>query len=157
MNQRISIKFCVQDGIKCRNVLIMFCVTFGESAISKARVYEWYMCFQVGCENVENDERQGGPITSTTDKVADDINTSDAICHVIFSDVFVHKTCGNKIRSKIIKFLTTTASCKSCSGVIKWGKPKFITAKTYFMLFNFNEVVYRELLPRGQKINKNTI
>lgn len=46
----------------------MLTKTYGESAMSKARIYEWYKRFQDGRENVEDDERPERPSTSTTDK-----------------------------------------------------------------------------------------
>jgi len=39
-----------------------------QSAMSKIRVYEWYKSFRDGRKDVEDDERPGGPSTSTTDK-----------------------------------------------------------------------------------------
>ena len=45
----------------------MLTKAYGESAISKTRVYEWYKRFQDG-RDVEDDERPGRPSTSTTDK-----------------------------------------------------------------------------------------
>ena len=58
MDQRIRIKFCVKNEIKCNK----------ESAMSKTRVYEWYKRFQDGREDVEDDERPGRPSASTTDE-----------------------------------------------------------------------------------------
>ena len=34
----------------------MLTKAYGESAVSKTRVYEWYKRFQVGCEDAEDDE-----------------------------------------------------------------------------------------------------
>ena len=79
---------------------------YGESAMSKTRVYEWYKRFQDGREDIEDDERPGRPSISTTDEnvekmkeivmngrritireVADDVNISIGSCHEIFSNV----------------------------------------------------------------------
>lgn len=68
MDQRICIKFCYKNGIKCSNVLEMLNIAFGESTISKTRVYEWYKRFQEGREDVEDDERPGRPSTSISDE-----------------------------------------------------------------------------------------
>ena len=64
MDQKIYIKFCVKNEIKCNKVCEMLTKAYGESAMSKTRVYKWYKCFQDGREDVEDDER---PSTSTTD------------------------------------------------------------------------------------------
>ena len=68
MDQRICIKFCVKNEIKCNKVCEMLTKAYSESAISKARVYELYKRFQDGHEDVEDAERSGRPSTSTTDE-----------------------------------------------------------------------------------------
>ena len=84
----------------------MLTQAYGESAMSKRRVYEWYKRFQDGREDVEDDERPGRPSTSTTNEnvekvkemvmndrritireVADDVGISIGSCHKIFSNV----------------------------------------------------------------------
>ena len=78
----------------------MLTKAYGESAMSKTRVSEWYKRFQDGREAVEDDERPGRPSTSTTDEnvekvkemvmndrritiraVADDFGISIGSCH----------------------------------------------------------------------------
>ena len=51
----------------------MLTKAYGESAMIKTRVYEWYKRFQDGREDVEEDERPGRPSTSTTDKNAEKV------------------------------------------------------------------------------------
>ena len=68
MDQRICIKFCVKNKIKCKKVCKMLTKAYGESAMSKTRVYEWYKRLQDGREDFEDDERPGRPSTSTTDE-----------------------------------------------------------------------------------------
>ena len=106
MDQRICLKFCEKNVIKCNKVSEILTKAYSESAMSKTRVYEWYKHFQDGREDVENDERPGRPSTSTTDEnvekvkemvmnhrritirdVADDVGISIGSCHKIFSNV----------------------------------------------------------------------
>lgn len=61
MEQRICIKFCFKNGIKCSTVLEMLNVAFGEYSMNKTCVYKWYKRFQEGREDVEDDERIGRP------------------------------------------------------------------------------------------------
>ena len=68
MDQRICIKFCVKNEMKCNKVCEILTKAYGESAISKTRAYEWYKRFKDGLEDVEDDERPGRPSTSTTDE-----------------------------------------------------------------------------------------
>ena len=97
--------------------------TYGESAISKKRVYEWYKRFQDGREDVEDDERAGRPRTSTTDEnaekvkemvindrritfreFADDFGISIGSCHEIFSNVLGMKRVAAKFVPKLLNF-----------------------------------------------------
>ena len=116
MDQRICIKFCVKNEIKCNKVCEMLTkVNKGESAMSKTRVYEWYKRFQDDREDVADDERPGRPSTSTTDKnlekvkemvmndrritireVDDDVGISIGSCHEIFSNVLGMKRVATK-------------------------------------------------------------
>ena len=103
MDQRIRIKFCLKNGIKCSTAFEMLTVAFGESTMSKTRVFEWYKRFK---EGREDDNSTGRPSTSTTDdnveqvkkmilenrritirEVADDVGISFGSCQAIFSDV----------------------------------------------------------------------
>ncbi len=43
----------------------MLNTAFGKSNMSKTRIYEWYKCFQDGCEDIEDDECTSHPSTST--------------------------------------------------------------------------------------------
>lgn len=52
MHQRICIKFFVKNEIKCKKVWERLTKAYGESAMNKTRVYEWYNRFQYGRENV---------------------------------------------------------------------------------------------------------
>ena len=84
----------------------MLTKAYGESAMSKTRVYESYKRFQDGREDVEDDERPGRLSTSTTDEnvekvkemvmndrqitireVANDVGILISSCHEIFLNV----------------------------------------------------------------------
>ena len=103
IDHRICIKFCLKNGIKSSTAFEMLTMTFGESTMSKTRVYEWYKRFK---ESREDDNSPGRPNTSTTDdnveqvkkmilenrritirEVADDVGISFGSCQAIFSDV----------------------------------------------------------------------
>ena len=92
--------------MKSNKVSEMLTKAYGESAMSKTRVYEWYKRFQNGREDVEDDERPGRSSTSTTDEnvekvkemvmndrqitireVADVVGISNGSYHEIFSNV----------------------------------------------------------------------
>ena len=101
----------------------MLAKAYGESAMSKTRVYEWYKRFQDGREDVEDAERSGRPSTSTTDEnvekvkeivmndrritireVADDVGISIGSCHEIFSNVLGMQRVASKFVPKLLNF-----------------------------------------------------
>ena len=101
----------------------MLTKAYGESAMSKTRVHEWYKRFQDGREDVEDDERPGRPSTSTTDEnvkkvkemvmndrritireVADDVSISISSCHESFSNVLGMKRVAAKFVPKLLNF-----------------------------------------------------
>ena len=64
IEQRYALKFCVKLGktpTESHNLLIE---AYGDSALSRARVYEWHKRFKDGRESVENDDGAGRPNTS---------------------------------------------------------------------------------------------
>lgn len=83
IEQRTCVKFCVSNEISCADTLKMLQKAFGESALSKTRVYEWYRAFKDGRETVEDMPRSGRPSTSVTDDNVDKIKEIVAEnCHV---------------------------------------------------------------------------
>ena len=101
----------------------MLTKAYGETAMSKTRVYEWYKRFQDGREDGEDDERPGRLRTSTTDEnvekvkeivmndrritireVADDVGISISSCHEIFSNVLGMKHVKAKFVPKLLNF-----------------------------------------------------
>ena len=67
IEQRINIKFCVKLGKMATETLKMLLNVYGDSSVSRTRVFEWYKQFVEGREDVEDDPKSGRPCTSTTD------------------------------------------------------------------------------------------
>ena len=123
MDQRIYIKFCVKNGIKCSKTLEMLKVAYGECTVSQKSVYKWYKLFTEGREEVNDDARPGRPNTSTTNEnteavkkivmenrritikeVSEDVGTSVGSCHAIFSDILGLKRVAAKFVPKLLNF-----------------------------------------------------
>ena len=123
MDQRICIKFCVKNEIKCSKVYEILTKAYDESAMSKTRVYKRYKRFQDGREDVEDDERPGRPSTSTTNEnvekvkemvtndrritiieVVGDVGISIGSCHEICSNVLGMKRVAAKFVPKLSNF-----------------------------------------------------
>ncbi|XP_018051304.1 PREDICTED: putative uncharacterized protein FLJ37770 [Atta colombica] len=123
MDQRICIKFCVKNKMKCSNVLKMLTAAFGESTLSKKNVYKWYKLFTERREDVNDDARPGRPSTSTTDEnveevkkivmenrritireIAEDVGISVGSRHAIFSDLLDMKRVAAKFVPKLLNF-----------------------------------------------------
>ncbi|XP_055910513.1 protein GVQW3-like [Eupeodes corollae] len=112
-SQRIC-KFCVLNDLNCNNVCEMLQKAYGESAMKKTSVYEWYKRFQDGREHntsiiidenmkkvekmVINDRR------ITIREVADKIGISNGSSHNIFSYVLGMKRVAAKFIPKLLNF-----------------------------------------------------
>ncbi|KAG5332407.1 SETMR methyltransferase, partial [Acromyrmex charruanus] len=124
MDQRICIKFCVKNKIKCANAFRMLTVTYGEATLDRSNVYRWYKMFSEGREDVNDEERAGRPSTSTTDEnidevkkivlanrritvreVAEDLNISIGSCHSIFTNDLGMRRVAAKFVPKLREFL----------------------------------------------------
>ncbi|GFW51550.1 protein GVQW3 [Trichonephila clavipes] len=70
-NQRICVKFCFKLGKTGTETYEMIKTAFGDEAMSRARVFEWFRPFKEGRQSVNSDPRSGHPSTSRNeDKTA---------------------------------------------------------------------------------------
>ena len=67
IEQRINIKFCVKLGKTATETLKMLRDVYGDSSMSRTRVFEWHKRFVEGREDVGDDLMSGRPCTLTTD------------------------------------------------------------------------------------------
>ena len=67
IEQRINIKFCVKLGKTVTEILKMLRGVYGNSFMSRTRVFEWHKRFVEGREDVKDDLKSEKPCTSTTD------------------------------------------------------------------------------------------
>ncbi|GFW62992.1 hypothetical protein TNCV_4453401 [Trichonephila clavipes] len=63
-DQRICIKFCFKLGKTGTETYEMMKTAFGEEAMSRARVFEWFRPFKEGRQSVNSDPRSGQDCTS---------------------------------------------------------------------------------------------
>ncbi|KAG5315042.1 SETMR methyltransferase, partial [Pseudoatta argentina] len=123
MDQRIGIKFCVKNKIKCADAFRMLTVAYGEATLDRSNVYRWYKMFSEGREDVNNEERAGRPSMLTTDEnidevkkivlanrritvreVAEDLNISIGSCHSIFTNDLGMRRVTAKFIPKLLNF-----------------------------------------------------
>ncbi|KYN36545.1 hypothetical protein ALC56_09090 [Trachymyrmex septentrionalis] len=123
MDQRICIKFCVKNKIKCADAFRMLTVAYGEATLDRSNVYRWYKMFSKDREDVNDEERAGRPSTSTTDEnidevkkivlanrritvreVAEDLNISIGSCHSIFTNDLGMRQVAAKFVPKLLNF-----------------------------------------------------
>ncbi|GFT95355.1 protein GVQW3 [Trichonephila clavipes] len=63
-DQGICIKFCFKLGKTGTETYEMMKTAFGDEAMSRARVFEWFRRFKEGCQSVNSDPRSGRPFPS---------------------------------------------------------------------------------------------
>ena len=69
-------KFCFPLGKSAAETIVMFKTAYGDAALSKTRVYEWFSRFKNGEMSIEDQPRSGRPATSRSDENVDKINAS---------------------------------------------------------------------------------
>jgi hypothetical protein len=73
IEQRVCIKFCVKVSKSATKTLEMLREAFGKHSLSWTVVFEWHSRFKAGRVLVEDDECSGGPSTSKTTEVVEQI------------------------------------------------------------------------------------
>ena len=97
-DQRICLKFCVKNAIKCSEAFKMLKKVFGHDAMSQSRVYDWYKRFREELEDFEDDARPGHPGTSITDENVEKIkaivlNNSKIVIREVAEEIGI--SCGS--------------------------------------------------------------
>jgi hypothetical protein len=69
MEQRANIQFCFKTGKTATETYQLIKQAYGDNALSRTRVYEWYARYWDGRENLENDERNGPTTVRTPDMI----------------------------------------------------------------------------------------
>ena len=72
--QRAAVKFCFLLGKSATETVVVLKTAYGDSALSKTRVYEWFPRFKNGEMSIEDQPRSGRPTTSRSDENVDTIN-----------------------------------------------------------------------------------
>ena len=64
--QRVNIKFMCRLGKSASNTQSALQQVYGDTALKKSAVYDWFSWFKNGQEKLEDDQRSGRPSTSRT-------------------------------------------------------------------------------------------
>lgn len=73
--QRAAVKFCFLLEKTPAETLVMLKTAYGDTALSKTRVYEWFQRFKSGKMSIEDQPRSGRPSTSRIDENVKKIHT----------------------------------------------------------------------------------
>ena len=72
--QRINLKFLVKLNKTPTECYKLLQEAYGDSSLSRARVFEWCKRFSEGRESTEDDQRPGRPVTVSTQETVTKIN-----------------------------------------------------------------------------------
>jgi transposase len=64
VEQRVNIKFCVKLGKTPTETYEILQTAYGDEAVSRNSVFEWFKRFKDGREDLQDDPRSGRPSTS---------------------------------------------------------------------------------------------
>ncbi|XP_025420797.1 protein GVQW3-like [Sipha flava] len=74
IEQRINLKFLVKLGKSATESFNLLTEVYGDSVLSRPRVFEWHKRFREGREEVEDNQRVGRPCSSKTNDNISKIN-----------------------------------------------------------------------------------
>ena len=74
--QRVCIKFCVRLGKTGNKTSEMLKQAFGNSCMSRCRIFEWFGRFDNGRTSTANDNRSGRASTATTPSKVEQLRTA---------------------------------------------------------------------------------
>ena len=72
--QRAAVKFCFLSGKSTAETIVILKTTYGDAALSKTRVYEWFSRFNDEEMSIEDQPRSRCHATSRSDENVDKIN-----------------------------------------------------------------------------------
>jgi len=64
--QCACIKFCFKLGKTATECYEMLKTAFGEQAMGRSQTFQWFYRFKAGRTSIDNDERSGRPVSSST-------------------------------------------------------------------------------------------
>jgi len=73
--QRIYIKFCFKMGKAATETYQLLQQAYGEDAMGRTHVFDWFRLFKEGRTSVENDPRSGRPSTSRNEQMIAKVRT----------------------------------------------------------------------------------
>ena len=120
--QRVCIKFCLENGKTCAETLQMLRTAFGEDCLSQAVVYQWFRRFKEGRGSFKDDPRPGRPSTSrneemiaqvqekiradrrlTIREISDEMNISFGSCQAILTEDLGMRRVAAKFVPRLLK------------------------------------------------------
>ncbi|KAJ8948846.1 hypothetical protein NQ318_013498 [Aromia moschata] len=104
LEQRMAIKFCVKLEKSAAETIPMLKKAFGVDCLSDRQIFRWHKAFAEGREDVNNENRAGGPSTSSSDNnvkhVRDLLNTDRRLSVRLISETLdITKTVVHEIVS----------------------------------------------------------
>jgi transposase len=71
--QRANFKFMCSMGKSTSDTLLALQQVYGDTALKKSTVYDWFSRFKNGQEKLEDDQRSGRPSTSRTAEMIENV------------------------------------------------------------------------------------
>lgn len=115
--QRVNLRFLVKLGKTATESLSLLRHVYGDSTMSRARVFEWHKRFTEGREETDDNSRPGRPVTSRTEEniehvrcallkdrritvrmIAEELSISkDTVWAIITEDLQMRKVCAKMV------------------------------------------------------------
>ena len=72
--ERACIKFCLKLGKTATECYEMLKTAFGEQATGHSQTLQWFSWFKAGKTSIDDDERSGRPVSSSTPEMIDSVH-----------------------------------------------------------------------------------
>ena len=76
--QRACIKFCFKLEKTATECYEMLKTAFGEQAMGRSQTFQWFSRFEAGRTSIDDDERSGRPVSSSTPEVIERVHQLSA-------------------------------------------------------------------------------
>ena len=71
--QSACIKFCLKLGKTATECYEMLKTAFGEQAMGRSQTFQWFSRFKAGRTSIDDNERSGRPVSSSTPEMIDSV------------------------------------------------------------------------------------
>ncbi|KAL4131067.1 hypothetical protein QTP88_008418 [Uroleucon formosanum] len=176
IEQRINLKFLVKLGKSATESFNLLTEVYGDSVLSRPRVFEWHKRFREGREEVEDNQRVGRPCSSKTNDNISKINEivrkdrrlsirmiaemvnidKETIRQILYDELNMTKVCA-KMVPKNLTLEQKDGRRQICVDILERmeNERDLLKKAMLIVFFDIKGVIMTEWVPQGQIVNQH--